>query len=126
MSVINEKFVCDGCGADVGNGGVDRCAIVSRIDLETGHVENLHLCMTGKWGPDGKLEDQGGCSVEILNDKALTHYSTKLRKKLRAKFAPKRGDRSGSARGSDVSEQRPADEAARPKRGGKSRSAKAK
>lgn len=56
----DHTYRCDRCGADVGNAGVQVCAIVTRLSPETGAVEQLHLC------PD--------CTGKVFTKRALADY----------------------------------------------------
>lgn len=65
------QFVCDRDGTDVGNGGVDRCIIVSDLDPDPearGMVRNLHFCR------------ENGCDQKVLSARNLEHYRTKIKK----------------------------------------------
>lgn len=53
---------CDRCGADLGNAGLDKCAVISMIAAD-GMVANLHLCTTGE-----------RCAQRVLTRKALAHH----------------------------------------------------
>ncbi len=54
-------FRCDRCDADVGNAGIDRCAIVSDLDPDApGTIRTLHLC--------------NGCRGRVLTARALAAY----------------------------------------------------
>lgn len=65
------NYKCAKCGADVGNGGVASCAIVSDIDPDQpGMVRNLRFCRD--------REDNGetikGCASRVLSAANLKHY----------------------------------------------------
>lgn len=72
MSIRSDgKHRCDGCGWDVGNGGVRQCAIVSDLDPDNeGHVRNLEFCRDREDG--GKMVK--GCSRKLLRPSILTNY----------------------------------------------------
>jgi hypothetical protein len=64
---------CDKCNVDVGNGGIDRCVIVSRLDPKNlGSIEQLHFCID--------REEEGatvqGCSDRVFNARHLGAYNT--------------------------------------------------
>lgn len=41
----SNQYECDGCGADLGNGGVTVCSILSMMDPDRpGEIINLHYC----------------------------------------------------------------------------------
>lgn len=43
------RCVCDKCGGDCGNGGIDQCAVVSDLDPDTpGLIRNYHFCRANK------------------------------------------------------------------------------
>ena len=67
MSSSDSEFVCDGCGADCGNGSVFNCLVVSDIDAEKMLVKNLHFCRS-VYKADGELVKEG-CAVALLADK---------------------------------------------------------
>jgi hypothetical protein len=86
MSVVassagGEVFVCDRCGADVGNGGVDTCLIVSDWDPDTDNrVHNYHFCRANK------------CDRRVMTTTNLEHFN-KIRdsqRKAAAKSAPRK------------------------------------
>jgi len=58
----NYTATCDRCGADLGNGGLDRCVVISMI-ASTTTVANLHLCTSG-----------GRCAQRILTTAALAYH----------------------------------------------------
>lgn len=65
-------YECDRCGADVGNGGVDKAASIT--DTEPGdltRVRQLKLCLD-RPGDDGKKIQ--GCRDRVLTKKALRHH----------------------------------------------------
>jgi hypothetical protein len=68
------KFACDRCDADVGNGGVDRCAIVSDLDPVTGAVRNLHFCLD-RVGDDGATVR--GCAHRLLSPSMIAAYTAR-------------------------------------------------
>ena len=100
MSMVDGKMLCDRCGTDVQSGDVWHCAIISRLDFETGHVENLHLCLRGEQGPDGKFSEVEGCAVEVLDAKALADYTKRKRADEKQARAERRGDGDSKRRGS--------------------------
>ena len=67
MTTLNSKFLCDGCGKDLNNGSLMHCIVVSRMDMETGMVENLHFCITE--------EKTKGCAEKLLTSAKLKNYS---------------------------------------------------
>lgn len=65
----SDNFVCNRCGVDLGNGGIDHCIIVSRVNRVTGLVENLHFCEDRE--EDGKQVK--GCASRLLTPANLAH-----------------------------------------------------
>lgn len=64
-------YQCARCGANVGNGGVDQCSVVSDIDPDTpGMVRNLRFCRDRE--DDGKKIK--GCTGKVLSPSNLKHY----------------------------------------------------
>ena len=67
---------CDRCGADVGNGGLDKCVAIAMIVEPGDRVENLHLCTISERlldARDGSPEPQR-CATRVLTKAALAHY----------------------------------------------------
>lgn len=50
---------CSRCGTDIGNGAIDVCSVLSRLDQETGTVEILRFCLD--------RDDVTGCTTIILS-----------------------------------------------------------
>ena len=60
------NFLCDRCGAPVGNGGVDKCIVVSDLDPDRpGMVRNLHFC---------REDGEPGCASILLSPGNLEWY----------------------------------------------------
>lgn len=57
-----DGYVCDRCGADVGNGSVMLAAVVSVLD-DQGRVLNFHLCLAN-------------CASRVLTKAALANLAT--------------------------------------------------
>lgn len=74
MSITPESnYRCARCGADVGNGGVTLCVVVSDLDPDNpGMVRNLRYCRD-------HTDDNGdvvkGCSRKLLSPSMLTHHT---------------------------------------------------
>jgi hypothetical protein len=64
-------YVCDSCGTDVGNGGIDRCAILAVLGPD-GRPEHLHYCYRRE---DGKKP----CAARLLAP-SLQERRTKSRR----------------------------------------------
>lgn len=75
----NGKAECDRCGADCGNGGIDKCAVVSLA--QTGdngaRIANLHWCnFVGRLeGSDPAAPPGERCVTRVLTVRALAHYA---------------------------------------------------
>lgn len=63
-------YSCAKCGADVGNGGLDQCSVVSDIDPDTGLIRNPRFCRDRE--EDGKTIK--GCTNRVLSAANLKHY----------------------------------------------------
>lgn len=59
---LNGKHVCDRCGADIGNGAITECVIVSDLDPDIpGGVRILHFCR------------ENSCAKKVLSARNLAH-----------------------------------------------------
>lgn len=67
---------CDRCGADIGNAGLDKCAVISLIVDPGDRVLNLHLCSLRHRLPEARegTPDPEHCSSRVLTVRALAHY----------------------------------------------------
>jgi hypothetical protein len=97
MSAIDGKIECDRCAKDLGAGSLYDCVVVSRINFQTGGVENLHLCIDKKVTEDGTVEEVAGCGQEVI-DPELTARRKRLKAEERARKA---AERDAAAAGSD-------------------------
>lgn len=71
----NGSYVCDRCGADVGNGGVDQAARIADTDPQDAtRLRSLHLCLD-RIGTDGNIIQ--GCRGRVLTKRALRAYHEK-------------------------------------------------
>lgn len=61
---------CDRCGADLGNGSLTECVVVTVLNTEQA-VENLHL----------GLAQRCGCAAKVLTKATFTHYTDTVRNK---------------------------------------------
>lgn len=68
------RYRCDRCGADVGNGGVEQCAVVADLDPDAvGQLRTLHLCRDHEDDTGRKVP---GCAwSRVLTAKALADYN---------------------------------------------------
>lgn len=69
------SYQCARCGADLGNGGVQSCAIVVDLDPATGEQtqRNLRFCRD-RPDPDNPGKNIHGCRDRVFTKKALRHY----------------------------------------------------
>lgn len=76
MTMLSEnKFECDKCGADCGNGGVLSALVLSDIDPDRpGHVRNLHFCRDREDKDGNKIK---GCDNKVLSTTNLKHLKEK-------------------------------------------------
>lgn len=66
------SYSCDRCGTDVGNGGVQMCAVVSDLDPDReSMVRNLHFCRDREDDEGNKTK---GCTNKVLSATNLKHY----------------------------------------------------
>lgn len=71
------RHECDRCGADVDNGGVANCVIVSDLDPDRpGMVRNLEYCRD-RPGPDVDGGIIKGCSRKLLSPSMLRHHTAR-------------------------------------------------
>lgn len=71
MSMLTDgSHACDNCGADVGNGGVSECVVVSDLKPgERGMVTNYHFCRDRE--EDGK--EIKGCERKLLRPSVMKY-----------------------------------------------------
>lgn len=73
MSQVSDgTFVCDRCGAEVGNGSLLNAVVVSDIDPDKpGMVRNMHFCR------DRTVDEEEvkGCSRKLLSPSNLKHLN---------------------------------------------------
>lgn len=64
MSQVSiDSFVCDRCGADVGNGSIQLCLIVSDLDPDRdGMIRMLHFCR------------ENGCDQKVLSKRNMENW----------------------------------------------------
>lgn len=63
-------YRCDGCGVDVGNGGVLMAAVISDLDPDQpGAIRVLHLCRAARDGAPN------GCVGDVLGPGTLANYT---------------------------------------------------
>lgn len=63
------SYRCDRCGTDVGNAGIDQCAIVTDLNEEGTSPIQLHLCRKAQ---DGAPR---GCAARVLGPGTLADYT---------------------------------------------------
>lgn len=85
------SFICSRCGANVENGSIRVCSIVSDIEDEAGNlvVVNHHFCRDRE--EDGKKIQ--GCTKKVLSARNLEYYN-----ETRESRNASRSNRSGRAR----------------------------
>lgn len=63
---------CDGCGLDLGNGGIDKCVIVMDVGpVEEGGVRKYNFCREHKGDNERTVK---GCGEKMLTATVLAHY----------------------------------------------------
>lgn len=63
-------YRCDGCGTDVGNGGVQKAAVVADLDPDDpARLRNLHLCRKPRKGAPH------GCARKVLGPGTLADWT---------------------------------------------------
>ena len=62
---------CARCGADLGNGGIDKCVIVNDLDpAATGIIRTLRFCRDREEGGSTVR----GCARKVLSSSNMKHY----------------------------------------------------
>lgn len=67
----SDEFVCNRCGASVGNGGVDMALVVNDLD-DDGMVINRHFCRD-RDDPDNEGKRLKGCAGRLMTASNLAH-----------------------------------------------------
>lgn len=72
---MTDLYWCAKCGAGLGNGGVDRCAIVADLDPDQDDLapRQLRFCRD-RPDPDNPRKKIQGCRDKVFTRKALRHY----------------------------------------------------
>ncbi len=69
------RHECDRCGADLANGGLIRCAVVSDLDPDNeGMVRALEFCRD-RPDPDNDGETIRGCAHRLVSPSMIRHYT---------------------------------------------------
>jgi hypothetical protein len=71
---------CNRCGADVGNAGLDKVAVISVLVDPGDRVLTLHLCTFSGRLPTARegTPDAEKCAQRVLTVKALAHYVSSI------------------------------------------------
>lgn len=73
------SFVCDSCGYDVVNGGLQYCVIVlDEGPADEGYMRKYHFCRAHE-GSTGR--EVKGCGEKMLGNKMLAHFNEGVTKK---------------------------------------------
>jgi hypothetical protein len=68
------EYECDGCGTDLGNGGVTVCSILSLMDPDNeGAILNLHYCYSREETKGKQTQQVKGCTDKIWSKTVTRH-----------------------------------------------------